>query len=72
MAIDKMILQDLSPAQIAGRMALENTLQISHETIYQHIYLTFKLHLQLESRFVSKQQCCGGVVFWHFIAIRNE
>jgi transposase, IS30 family len=38
LAVDKLILQDLSPAPIAGRMALENTLQISHETIYQHIY----------------------------------
>lgn len=36
--VDKLIRQNFSPAQISGRMALENTLRISHETIYRHIY----------------------------------
>lgn len=36
--VDRLVRQDLSPAQISGRMASENTLQISHETIYRHIY----------------------------------
>jgi len=38
LAVDKLVRQDLSPAQISGRMSLENILRISHETIYQHIY----------------------------------
>lgn len=33
-----LVRQDFSPEQISERMALENTLQISHETIYRHIY----------------------------------
>lgn len=36
--VDRLVIQDFSPAQISGRMASENTLQISHETIYRHIY----------------------------------
>lgn len=36
--VDRLIIEDFSPAQISGRMASENTLQISHETIYRHIY----------------------------------
>jgi len=31
-------LEDLSPEQAADRLALEERLQISHETIYRHIY----------------------------------
>jgi len=30
--------------QISGRMAMENTLLISHETIYQHIYYDKSIH----------------------------
>ena len=33
-----MRLEDWSPEQIAGRMALEGRLQISHETIYRHVW----------------------------------
>ena len=42
--VDKLIRQDFSPVQISGRMALENTLQISHETIYRHIYDDKRAH----------------------------
>ena len=38
LVVDMLVRQDLSPAQISGRMSLEKTLRISHETIYQHIY----------------------------------
>jgi len=43
-AVDNLIRDDFSPAQISGRMALENTLRISHETIYQHIYDDKRAH----------------------------
>ncbi|MHB8264210.1 MAG: IS30 family transposase [Acidimicrobiales bacterium] len=36
--VDALIEKDYSPEQIQGRMRLENTLVISHETIYGHIY----------------------------------
>lgn len=36
--VDELIREKLSPEQVSGRMALENTLKISHETIYTHIY----------------------------------
>jgi IS30 family transposase len=36
--VDKLIRDDFSPEQISHRMDLEYTLQISHETIYRHIY----------------------------------
>lgn len=42
--VDRLIRQDFSPAQISGRMASENTLQISHETIYRHIYDDKRAH----------------------------
>ena len=35
--VDLLIRGKLSPEQISGRMALENTLDISHETIYTYI-----------------------------------
>jgi transposase, IS30 family len=37
-AVERLIRQDLSPEQAASRLELEGGLQISHETIYQHIY----------------------------------
>ena len=42
--VDKLVRQDFSPAQISGRMALENTLRISHETICRHIYDDKRAH----------------------------
>lgn len=36
--VDILIRERLSPEQVSGRMAVENTLKISHETIYTHIY----------------------------------
>ena len=36
--IDSLLAQRWSPEQIAGRLALERTLCISHETIYQHVW----------------------------------
>lgn len=36
--VERLILQDLSPEQAAERLELEGALQISHESIYRHIY----------------------------------
>ena len=36
--VEKLIQQGMSPDQAAERLALEDSLQISHETIYQYIY----------------------------------
>ena len=36
--VKKLIQQGMSPDQAAERLALEDSLQISHETIYQYIY----------------------------------
>jgi len=36
--IDKLLSNDLSPEQIAGRLDLENKITLHHETIYQYIY----------------------------------
>ena len=36
--VEALIRKDFSPAQVSGRLSLEDVLQISHETIYQHIY----------------------------------
>jgi len=36
--VKRLIRQDLSPEQAAARLALEDSLQISHESIYRHIY----------------------------------
>lgn len=44
LAVDKLIRADFSPVQISGRMSLENTLRISHETIYLHIYADKRAH----------------------------
>jgi len=57
LAVDKLILQDFSPAQISGRMALENTLQISHETIYQHIYDDKHAHGDLWRHLRCQKSC---------------
>ncbi len=36
--VDRLIQLDMSPEQTANRLALEGSLEISHETIYRHIY----------------------------------
>ena len=36
--IDKLLHDDLTPEQIAGRLALEEKVHLHHETIYQYIY----------------------------------
>jgi IS30 family transposase len=36
--IDKLLHDDLSPEQIAGRLSLEGKTKLHHETIYQYIY----------------------------------
>ena len=57
LAVDKLILQDFSPSQISGRMALENTLRISHETIYQHIYDEKRAHGYLWQHLRCQKSC---------------
>lgn len=36
--VEDLLRADLSPEQVSGRLALENVLAISHETIYKHIW----------------------------------
>jgi IS30 family transposase len=36
--VKRLIREDLSPEQVSNRLKLEGSLQVSHETIYQHIY----------------------------------
>jgi transposase, IS30 family len=36
--VDNLLRADVSPEQVSGRLALEGVLEISHETIYQHIW----------------------------------
>lgn len=54
--VDVLIRQKLSPEQVSGRMDFENTLKISHETIYTHIYTDKRaggdlwLHLRCQKR----------------------
>ena len=36
--VERLIREDLSPAQAANRLELEGELQISHEAIYRHVY----------------------------------
>ena len=57
LVLDKLVRQDLSPAQISGRMALENTLRISHETIYQHIYDDKHAHGDLWRHLRCQKSC---------------
>lgn len=48
--VEKLLRQDLSPEQVAGRLKREGRLSISHETIYKHIWLDKK---------------CGGTLYIH-------
>ena len=36
--IDRLLINELSPEQIAGRLALEGKIKLHHETVYQYIY----------------------------------
>ena len=36
--IDKLLAEDFSPEQVAGRLALENKVSLHHESIYRYIY----------------------------------
>lgn len=46
--IKKLLSNDLSPEQIAGRLSLEGKITLHHETIYQYIY---------------KDKACGGELY---------
>ena len=48
--VDALLRQDFSPEQVSGRLALEQTLLISHETIYKHVY---------------EDKACGGDLHKH-------
>ena len=38
MLVEELLRDGLSPDQISGRLRLEGTLEVSHETIYQHVW----------------------------------
>lgn len=69
--VDRLIRQDLSPEQTAARLELEGGLQISHETIYQHIYADKRAggdlwrHLRCQKprrkRYASRQERRGAI-----------
>ena len=54
--VDVLIREKLSPEQVSGRMDFENTLKISHETIYTYVYADkhaggdLWLHLRCQKR----------------------
>ena len=48
--VDALLRQDFSPEQVSGRLALEKTLLISHETIYKLVY---------------EDKACGGDLHKH-------
>lgn len=52
--VEDLLRADLSPEQVSGRLALENVLAISHETIYKHIWTNKlnggQLHRHLRQR----------------------
>ena len=62
--VDVLIREKLSPEQVSGRMAFENTLEISHETIYTHVYADKRaggdlwLHLRCQKR--SRKRYASG------------
>ena len=67
--VDLLIKGKLSPEQISGRMALENTLDISHETIYTYIYADRRDGYSLMQSFAlyagnhvawQTRSCCNG------------
>lgn len=62
--VERLIRADLSPEQAADRLALEGRLQISHETIYQHIYADKRnggdLHQHLRSQKPRRKRYASG------------
>lgn len=62
--VDSLIRADLSPEQVANRLAYEGGLSISHETIYQHIYADKHqggdLHLTLRSQKPRRKRYASG------------
>lgn len=59
-AVEKLLRQQWSPEQIAGRLRLERQPAVSHERIYQHIYADKRaggtLHLHLRCRKVRRKR----------------
>lgn len=62
--VEVLIREKLSPEQVSGRMAFENTLKISHETIYTYVYADKRaggdlwLHLRCQKR--SRKRYASG------------
>lgn len=64
MEVERLIHEDLSPEQVANRLELEGSFQISHEIIYQHIYADKRnggeLHLHLRSQKPRRKRYASG------------
>jgi transposase, IS30 family len=62
--VERLVRGDLSPEQTASRLALEGTLQISHETIYRYIYADKReggdLHRHLRSQKPRRKRYASG------------
>ena len=62
--VDRLLLADFSPEQAANRLGLEGNLQISHETIYRHIYADKRnggdLHRRLRSQKLRRKRYASG------------
>lgn len=62
--VDRLIRDDFSPEQAVARLELEGGLQISHETIYQHIYMDKRnngnLHQHLRSQKPRRKRYASG------------
>lgn len=59
--VEALLAERWSPEQIAGRLALERSLSISHETIYRHVWRDKKAggHLHTHLRCAQKQRRKG-------------
>ena len=62
--VEKLLGQDWSPEQIAGRLTLERQPTISHERIYQHVYADKRqggtLYRHLRSQKKRRKRYAGG------------
>ena len=62
--VERLIGQDLSPEQASERLILEGNLQISHETIYRHIYADKRrggdLHRHLRCQKAYRKRYASG------------
>lgn len=62
--VERLIREDLSPEQTAGRLALEGRLRISHETIYRHVYADKReggdMHRHLRGQKPYRKRYAGG------------